>query len=116
MAEQSLPAVPGTILPVNLMWPHHHHLLTEHGKESVSLSSKMAEVSVGYVGSAASDFLAAKIEQLENEMSYIATLKATLDDAHAAKRLSDAEHRKKIAPYTARMRSAQMTLRVLKRQ
>ncbi|CAG8007002.1 unnamed protein product [Penicillium salamii] len=114
MAEQSLPAVPGTILPV--MSPHHQHLLSDHRKESVSLSLKMAEVSVEDVDSAASDFLAAKIEKLDNEMSYIATLKAGLDEAHTTGRLSDAEYRTKIAPYTARMRSAQMTLRVLKQQ
>ncbi|CAG8930190.1 unnamed protein product [Penicillium salamii] len=114
MAEQSLPAIPGTILPV--MSPHNGHLLTEHGEESVSLSSKMAEVSLENVNSAASDFLAAKIEKLENEVSYIVTLKAGLDEAHTTRRLSDAEYRKKIAPYTARMRSAKRTLRVLKRQ
>ncbi|CAG8006184.1 unnamed protein product [Penicillium salamii] len=99
-----------------MMSPHNRHLLTEHGKESVSLSSNMAEVSLEDVDSAASDFLAAKIEQLENEMSYIVTLKAGLDEANTTRRLSDAEYRKEIAPYTARMRSAQMTLRVLRRQ
>ncbi|CAG8410231.1 unnamed protein product [Penicillium salamii] len=56
------------------------------------------------------------LKLLETEASYIAAIKAGLDDAHPTRRFSDMEYRKEIAPYAARVRSAQLTLRVLKRQ
>ncbi|KAJ5775864.1 uncharacterized protein N7511_000875 [Penicillium nucicola] len=100
----------------SLMSSPRRQALTEHQNRSVSVSSMISDISMASVDSTAAEFLATKIEQLENETSYIAAIKAGMDEANVKGALIDEEYRKALEPYTIRIRAANSTLRVIKRQ
>lgn len=90
--------------------------LTTHQRRSVSTASKLSQISQTSVESTASDFLATKVAQLEDESHYIAEIKAGLDEANASMALENTEYRRQIEPLMNRLRSTTSTLRVIKRQ
>ncbi|CAG8923374.1 unnamed protein product [Penicillium salamii] len=100
----------------SLMSASQRSNLKEHQKRSVSSASAVSDISMRSTDTTASDFLAAKIEQLESETSYIAAIKAGLDEVSSKGVLTDMDYRKELAPYLIRIRSAKSTIRVLKRQ
>jgi hypothetical protein len=100
----------------SLMSLSRRQALTEHQNRSVSVSAKISDISMASIDSTASDFLAAKIEELENETSYIANIKAGMEEANVKGILTDGEYRRALEPYTIRIRATTSALRVLKRQ
>jgi hypothetical protein len=90
--------------------------LTAYQRRSVSTASKLSQISQTSVESTASDFLATKVAQLEDESHYIAEIKAGLDEANASMALENTEYRHQIEPLMNRFRSTTSTLRVIKRQ
>ncbi|KAJ5237900.1 hypothetical protein N7489_007991 [Penicillium chrysogenum] len=87
--------------------------LTTHQRRSVSTASKLSQISQTSVESTASDFLATKVAQLEDESHYIAEIKAGLDEANASMALENTEYRRQIEPLMNRLRSTTSTLRAM---
>lgn len=94
------------------MAPSRLEAINAHRHRAVSASSQLSQASIN---SDTSDFFDAKIAAWETEVEYIRCVKNGLDEAKAAKLLSDAEFRKELEPYLEPFRAAAGTLQVMKR-
>ncbi|KAJ5627100.1 hypothetical protein N7528_004527, partial [Penicillium herquei] len=109
MASNSPFKIPARIS--SLMSPTYRELIETTQRRVVSTASSQISIE-----STASDFLAAKIQSLENEEEYMKQVKAGLQDAHMKNALNSLELQKEINLLLPRFRANAETLKVLKRQ
>ncbi|KAJ5888350.1 hypothetical protein N7495_008391 [Penicillium taxi] len=100
----------------SLMTPDHRATLATLQTRCESRASNVSDISQSSCEITVSDFMAAKILQLEDEMSYITSVKAGLDEANNSEVINNIEYSQQIKPWIRKLRSKSSTLKVLKRQ
>ncbi|KAF7714342.1 Uncharacterized protein PECH_003048 [Penicillium ucsense] len=96
--------------------PRHLHQLQQARSRCVSASSQMSAKTTDSLGSNASDFLEAKIEQLTEFEKYYELIKRGILEGHEQQLLSNEELQSHMAPVVTKLAVTNSTLKVLKRQ
>ena len=100
----------------SLMTPDRHQRLRQYQERSVSAASRISKISHNSLESTASDFLEAKISELEDEKGYLLCWREGLDEAKEAGSLTTAAFHEEIQPFLTRFKRTVSTINVLKRQ
>ncbi|KAJ5901536.1 hypothetical protein N7495_002064 [Penicillium taxi] len=100
----------------SLMTPNRRASLAALQTRCESRASNLSDISQSLCETTVSDFMAAKILQLEDPTSYIANVKAGLDEVKDSGAINNTEYYQQIEPWIRTLRSRSSTLNVLKRQ